>query len=119
MSRMENFIKAFDSRGSSIRSTCECGVEFYIGDPCEAWEKDEFEELQSRPAARALAFMVPSILLDGRCYVTECSCWHTKAEKIMCWLDHNAFEIAEWFRLEKERKTEEAADAVEIELHEP
>jgi hypothetical protein len=119
MTQLENFIKAFDSNSSSIHTTCECGFEFYIGNPNEAWEEGEFEKLQSDRHARALDFMVPSIFLDGRYYVTECKCWHTKAGKIISWLDSNDLQIAEWFKLEKARKTQEATDAVEIELHQP
>lgn len=105
--RLQNFEQAFSSHGGGCRRACECGKEFYNPDNGYTWEDGEIEGLE-KAGAIALPHTVTTIHCEGREYVTDCDCWHERAEKIMDWLDSHGRCISEWFALEKKRKQKEA-----------
>ena len=103
-----NFIAAFTSNSGGCRCSCHCGREFY--DPNGGWdfEDGEIEKLQADANATALDYSVETIIFDGREYVTDCTCWLKRAERIVEWMDHHIYQIADYLQLEKDRKQQEA-----------
>ncbi len=112
----ENFESAFSTHLGSIVQDCNCGRTFYRDDENEGWEEGELERLHTNPKATPLCYSIGSLSLEGREYVLDCDCWHKRVDSVMAFLDNHSYQIAEWFKLERERKTQIAKDAVEITL---
>jgi hypothetical protein len=103
-----NFERAFDTGTGSCVRTCACGRVFYNPDSDWDFAQGELKELQENPDATWLDYAVTSVSFEGTEYVTDCKCWHERAEKIMGFIDGHAYKIAEYLTLEKERKTIDA-----------
>jgi hypothetical protein len=108
MSGLENIERAFSTHMSSIYQRCDCGKEFFVGDPTEDWNDGEFDQLSSNENATALEHWPASLIISGVEYCADCDCWHEKAKSMKLWLDNHANQIAEYLNLEKQRKQMEA-----------
>jgi hypothetical protein len=113
--KLDNFIQAFSSHTGGCRRTCHCGKEFWDNTNGYDWEPGEVEALEKDPAARALAYSVSTISLEGREYVMDCICFHERAEQVMRFIDGHAQAIAEYLTLEKKRKQRIADEAPTVE----
>lgn len=102
--KLENFEQAFRAGSAGCRRRCECGKEFYDNIQSYDWEDGEIESLRSDKEAVPLDYCPGDIHFEGRMYVDACSCWHKRAEQIMGFLDSHAHQIAEYLKLEKQRK---------------
>jgi hypothetical protein len=87
---------------------CECGVEFYDSHNSYNWYDGEFESLTKNPEAVMLPYSVGTFWLEGREYVLDCTCWHSRAETIKGFIDSHASAIAQYITLEKQRKQADA-----------
>ncbi len=112
--KIEVFEQAFSDGVGSCRAACACGKEFYQEGPY-SWEKGELEGLKAR-GATLLEWAASFMSFEGRTFVMDCDCWKPRAQQVMGFLDGHARKIAEYFKLEKVRKTEIAQDAVEVDL---
>ncbi len=112
----ENFESAFSTHSGGIVRDCRCGRTFYRDDENEGWDEGELERLRANPKATPLCHSIGSLVPEGREYVYNCDCWHKRVDSVMAFLDNHDQQIAEWFKLEKERKTKLAKDAVVITL---
>ncbi len=113
----ENFESAFSTRTSGIVRDCYCGRTFFNDDEAAgSLDEGELERLRANPKATPLCYSVGSIELEGREYILDCDCWHKRVDSVMAFLNNHSYQIAEWFKLERERKTQIAKDAVEITL---
>lgn len=101
---LETFERAFTSHCAGCLRQCECGRQFYDADNIYSWEEGELEKLLADPKAVALEYAVETMSLEGREYVLDCSCWHERAKHIKGFIDSHARSIAEYLKLEKERK---------------
>lgn len=113
--KIEIFEEAFRASSVSCRERCECGQQFYDGsDNSWDWNEGELEELQTN--ATCLNYGVELVNIEGGYYVRDCHCWHSRAIQIMHFLDAFDTKIAEYFKLEKSRKEDEAKRAVTINI---
>ena len=108
---IDSFEKAFDDHGGSCRIDCACGKIYYNPTGGWSWDDGELERLDHAPNAFALDYTPSYISFGGQTFAMDCQCWHPQAEQAMRFLDFHARKIAEYYRLEKERKQKEA-DAV-------
>lgn len=60
-----------------------------------------------------MPYGVEQIMVQGRCYVTDCECWLDMAERLLTFLRGHQSEIGRWYRLEK-RRLQEAAEDVPV-----
>lgn len=106
---LETFEKAFSSRISSARSTCDCGREFYdTYNTGYDWEPGELDRLARDPKATGVPYAVGSLEFEGRTFVYDCDCWKQRAMRIIGFLRGHDREIAEFLSAEKKRKQAEA-----------
>jgi hypothetical protein len=104
-----NFEIAFDSGGGSCWERCECGKTFYGSESDWDWEDGEYENFENDENAVPSEYDgVARVYFEGTFYVTECSCWHERAKKVMRFLDTHAEQIGVYFNLERERRVLEA-----------
>jgi hypothetical protein len=104
MSDLTSFQEAFAASMSGCVRTCECGRTFFDNhNPGYDWEPGEKEALQNDPNATALDHSVGTISLEGATYCQDCTCWHTRAARVMAWLDTHAHSIATYYAVEKQR----------------
>lgn len=109
MSSLDTFERAFSGNTGSCRGRCDCGVVFFdCGNDGYSWEPGELEALEADPAAKDLPYAVTYVVFEGRYYVSDCSCWHERAEQVKKFIDGHAAAIAEYIRLEKARKQRDA-----------
>lgn len=114
--KLENFERAFRDGSGGCRRTCECGkTYFHDDDGGYDWEEGEIEQLRKDKNATALDYCPSDISFEGKQYVDACPCWHERAKQIMRFLDSHGHKIADYFRLEKERKQEEADHSPTVE----
>ena len=106
--KLENFERAFSDSTASCRWTCECGVTFFDGCQSYDWEDGELDKLRADPKAKQVDYAPGSISFEGRQYVDACDCWHKRALQIIRFIDGHAERIANYLRLEKERKQRDA-----------
>lgn len=111
--KLENFERAFNSGCGGCVRTCECGRVFFDAHNSYDWEDGELERLTANPKATSLDYCVSTISCEGREYVADCDCWHSRAYAIMGFIDAHAHKIALYLRLEKKRK-QDIADAAPI-----
>jgi len=111
MTKFENFERAFDCHVGSCSATCACGRVFYNPDRSWDFEENELEDLEKDPNATGLDYAVSFVEFEGQTNVMACDCWHNRAKQIMGFLDSHANKIAEYLKLEKERKTQEAENS--------
>lgn len=110
--QLDNFARAFTSHTSGCRRDCECGRTFWDASANGwDWEDNEIEALIADKNATAVDYFVGSLIIYGKEYCADCSCWHETANKIIDWLDHNSRSVIEFWDLEKKRKVQEAADS--------
>lgn len=102
--KLENFEQAFRTGGASCRRTCNCGKEYYDDVQFYDWEDGELERLRADKESVPLEYAPGDIVFEGSLYVDACSCWHKRAEQIMGFIDGHARQIAEYLKLEKQRK---------------
>lgn len=116
MNKIKNFKAAFDAHVGTCSAFCVCGRQFYNPNRYDwDWADGEIEALESNNNATAIDDAVSYVSFEGREYVAECDCWHERAERIMGFLDGHGCEIAQYFKLEKERKIAEAEAAPIVE----
>lgn len=115
MTKFENFESAFSLHSGGCRNTCSCGKEFYNSSGDWSWEDGELEKLESNKEAIDLNWSVSLIDIQGEIFVLDCNCWHEKAHKIINFIDRNAYQIVEYLKLEKKRKTKEAENSPVLE----
>lgn len=102
---LESFELAFDNQFSTCRSACACGKVYYDDyNEGYTWEEGELEALHADPNATALDHAVGFVEIEGKQYVSSCSCWHGKAQKVVEWLNFHAKPVAKFLSLEKRRK---------------
>lgn len=107
---LENFIRAFHSGGGGCRRQCECGREFYNSDGGWTWNEGELERLEAS-AATDLDHTVETLVVEGREYCIDCTCWHVRASHLARWISNHGRGIAHFLTLEKRRLEEKAANA--------
>lgn len=106
--KLENFEEAFRDRMTGAVRECECGRVFYNSDGGWDFEEGELESLEKNSNATDLDYSVGTLTFDGTPYCLDCSCWQSKAQKFILWLNGHRSEIAEYFKLEKSRHQGEA-----------
>lgn len=104
-----SFEKAFSDKVGSCRAQCACGKQYYNPDGGWHWEDGELEALEADQNATALDCSVGYVTFEGTTYVIDCNCWHERAKRISAFLDTHMQKIADYFKEERLRKTEEAA----------
>lgn len=105
--KLENFERAFSSGTGSCRVTCDCGKIYFNATDRGCWEPGELDELQRlEQDGKAIStdYTIDYIDFEGKQFANGCDCWHSRAIKIMAWLDAHAHKMAEYLSLEKERK---------------
>ncbi len=113
---LENFERAFSTHSAGCRRECDCGKIYYHDDEnAYDWDIGEFEALQKNPKATALDYCPADMTFEGKDLVNSCTCWHEKAEKIINFLNSHGRGISTFFKLEKERKLQEAKNSPTIE----
>lgn len=113
--KLRNFVDAFDDHVSGCIRDCECGCTYFDDYNSYDWAEGELESLQKRARNEkekvyALGHSVSTLTFQGREYVSDCDCWHERANKIIGFLEGHAGRIVEYFTLEKKRR-QEVADA--------
>jgi hypothetical protein len=116
--KLDNFIVAFRGGISSCRMTCACGKEFFDIEGDWDWEDGELDELHADPNATPVNGSVSEIEINHNTYVTDCNCWHDKAEKMVNFMDSQAIRIRDYFAAEKRRLLRAAEECPVIELPE-
>ena len=111
---VENFEESFRTGTSGCIRTCECGITYYNPDNIWTFEDGELEKLEKDPETIGLDYSVSTIEFEGKEYVCSCDCWHERAEKIMDFLDSHIYGIAEYFKLEKQRKQEKVNNIPDV-----
>lgn len=114
--QQSSYERAFSSHSGSIVKMCACNKVFYIHDAHECWDEGEFERLIADSKAIPLDYSPGGVYVYGVEYVDACDCWHSKAERIVAFLNDNAHEIADFLTLEKKRREEEAKNSPTVEL---
>ena len=105
---LATFKKAFRTNISSARAECNCGAEFHHPDRMKwDFEDEEIQFLQNH--STELDAPVTYLEFDNREYVTECDCWHKKAERLMNFLEAYNVGIAKYLNDERARRMHEAA----------
>jgi hypothetical protein len=99
--KLDRFSEAFSSGGAGCRRQCECGRVFYDTDNGWDWGEGELEALQANKEATPLSYAVSTMILEGREYARDCNCWHTRASKVIEWLDSHNREIARYLNGEQ------------------
>ncbi|MDH4319892.1 MAG: hypothetical protein OEV73_00185 [Desulfobulbaceae bacterium] len=106
---LKSFEQAFGDGLGSSTGQCACGAVFYNPDGGWDWEDGELEGYRGMADAVELDYAVGFLSFEGAQYVLDCECWHSRAEKIMKFLDSHAHKIVDYMHLEKERAVAEAA----------
>lgn len=114
--KLENFERAFSGHTAGITRICACGKKYYVLNECEDWNKGEFEALQKETNTKGLEYWPGAVCFEGTEYVDACDCWHPRAKQIIGFIDGHAHAIADYLRLEKERKQREADQSPTVEL---
>lgn len=112
----EQFERAFDMHISGPVDKCDCGITYWdTYNSGYDWNEGEREALAANPKAIGIPHGVGRILLEGRIYVMDCTCWHARAERIVEWMRSHQGSIGAWFALEKSRLQQAASDVPQIE----
>ncbi len=118
----ESFERGFDPGVSGCRAMCECGRVFWDSyNRGYDWEDGEIENLERLTAegkATALDYGVGYVSFEGRQFVNGCTCWHERARRVIAFLTNHDSEIAEFLKLERERKMAAALRSPTVEPHE-
>lgn len=112
----DNFERAFRTRVTGCRRTCNCGREFYdAANEGYSWEDGDLAPLEKDPQATPLNHAVGMVEFEGREYVSACTCWHKRAETIINFLLGHKDGIVRFLTLEKQRlrDLEDRSPAVE------
>lgn len=113
--QLENFEKAFTLSSAGCRETCRCGMT-YFDDSFNSgwdWEDGELESLRKSDTAFARDYGIQRIAVGGLTYASDCDCWHQTAAQYIRFFNNYKEEIAEFYKLEKERLLSEA-DAIPV-----
>jgi hypothetical protein len=112
---LENFERAFETHSGGCRRECECGRVFYNPNGGRDWEDGELEKLAGDGNAQPVEWSVETISFEGKEYVSDCNCWHARANVIIGFLNSHAGSIAKYLSLEKKRKQAIAGAAPVVE----
>lgn len=100
---MESIERSFRV-GSGPYVECNCGKVYWDNyNNAYDWESGELERLSANPNAVPCDFAPSRLILLGAAYCDACDCWHGVGVKVANWLDENKIEIANYFKLERER----------------
>lgn len=103
--QFDNFIAAFRLRSGGCVRDCRCGLIYFHDDEYDwDWEDGELEKLQENSAAFGRGHSISEIDVGGITYCLECDCWHQAARDYMKFFHNYKHQIAEYFKLEKNRK---------------
>lgn len=116
MDTKDTFERAFSVGGSSASATCNCGRTFYNSDGGWDWEDGELEGLVEDKDATDIGYGVGLIEVQGRTYAVDCNCWHSVCSMVELFIDRHAHQIAEYLKLEKKRKIEEAEKSATVDI---
>lgn len=111
---IESFETAFNEKVGSCNAVCACGRTFYNHPGGWDWEDGELERLEKDESATCLQWSVGFVRFEGETYVIDCDCWHKRAKRMMAFIDSHGHQIAEYLRIEKERKLKEANEMPEV-----
>ncbi|MCK5614022.1 hypothetical protein KAR91_69810 [Candidatus Pacearchaeota archaeon] len=111
---LDNFKEAFRSGTSGCIRVCHCETTYYNSGDQWTFEDGELEKLQNDRSAIELDNGVYTVFFDGKEFITDCDCWHERAEHIMEYFDSYMNQIAEYFKLEKKRIQREANQIPDI-----
>jgi len=101
---IEQFEEAFSMHTSGSVAECACGRVFWDSyNSGYYWENGERERLSESKTATSVPHSVERVVIDGIVYCMDCSCWHSKAERIIQWLRDNQTQVGQWYALEKRR----------------
>lgn len=114
--QLENFGVAFSMGIGSSRATCACGREFFNSNGDWSFEDNELNKLIADLNATDLDYSVGYIYFAGKVYVVDCDCWQKTAEQVMAFITGYSHQIAEFLKLEKQRKLNEANRMPEVEI---
>ncbi len=108
MKNLDNFRDAFNPGFGSYYGQCACGREFY--NPTGDWdvEESEWKLLEEDKEATALDWSVGHVEFEGTLYISDCDCWHKRAQAIMNFIDSHDSSIVAYLKKEKARKMAEA-----------
>jgi len=104
---LETFKKSFATSYSSARGECNCGKEFHHPDRLQ-WDFEDSELEYLKESSTELKNPVTYLEFDNREYVTECSCWHEKAERLTDFLEDYNVGVAKYLNGERARRIYEA-----------
>lgn len=110
----DNFEKAFRTSGSGAVRHCRCGRVFYEPGGGWTWGENELATLDANPQATALDWSAGSIIIEGKEYALDCTCWHPRARRIILWIQAHVKPLADFINAEKKRKVREAETAPEV-----
>ena len=104
---IETFKKAFSTGYSGYRGECNCGREFHHPDKLQ-WDFEDSELEYLEENSTECDYPIQHLEFDRRQYVTECDCWHGKAERLMLFLEDYRLPVAKYMNAERARKIYEA-----------
>jgi len=103
---IDNFKKAFDLNTQSLTEQCSCGESFHHPDKL-LWNYDENESDFLASTSIEVQHPIRKINLDGIEYVSDCSCWHNKANQISKFIENNAVGISKYLNTLRENNIRE------------
>jgi hypothetical protein len=106
--KLENFREAFSPPFGTIVVLCECGTIYFDAQDSSCFEDGQLEGYLANPKAVAVSEGTGWVNFEGNQYCWHCTCWHTRAEKIMGFIDAHANGIAGYLTRERKRRFEEA-----------
>jgi len=98
------FERGFSTNGAGCRTTCICGRVFYNPNGGWDWEDGELDALAADPNATPVDWSCGEIIIDGRAFALDCSCWHERGRRILEWCLGHDDEIAEFLKEVKTAK---------------
>lgn len=102
--KLENFKDAFSDHSGHCRFDCNCGKTYFDNyNHGIDWEDGELEKLQAG-GGTPVDGSVGGVMIEGRAYAENCTCWHKRAEQVMGFIDGHANQIAAYLTKERERK---------------
>lgn len=104
--KLRLFKDAFTSGTSGCVRECECGVTYFDSSNVYDWEEKELQGLIEDPNAYDVGDYVGTIILDGKEYCKNCTCWHKDALDIMDFIDNYNHAIVCYMNAEKRRRIE-------------
>lgn len=107
---IELFVRCFSTYADD-RERCKCGRYFHSDRVFEYLEDYEVEliekQLNDSESTEVEGHLQVINSGLGNC-VAACDCWHKDAIRYIKWLQQNRFEVCMYYRLDRQRKLDEA-----------